>query len=169
MFPIVKKKLERLAACALVSFTRPVIWSTTPPVSCRYCWNVFDGISTSVVPVSIIPAVVGRRFVVPYRIDPSKPQKRLAGLVDVIGAKCIEPTIFEESKPPKDSSPFASGVIDVTGLKSTPTALLSIFPCAERLSNTVGTAVLQISPAISLPNPRVPSKPVNADDPVTKT
>lgn len=61
----------------------------------------------SVVPVSMIPAVDERMFVlVLYRICWLIPQNVLDGLVVVRGTKLIDPVNLLESVPPNESSPL---------------------------------------------------------------
>ncbi len=55
-----------------------------------------------------------------------------------MGVYVIEPAYFEESVPPKVSSPFVE-VCEEEGLKEMARTSVEIFPCERRLSETVET------------------------------
>ena len=56
----VKNRLFRLAYWSFVIFRRPVASSSTAPVAALYASNASVAMRTSVVPVSMMPAVVLR-------------------------------------------------------------------------------------------------------------
>jgi len=83
---VTKNKLFRLAYWAEVIRRRPTLESKTAPVAETYLLYASVAIKMRVVPVSMIPAVVGRIVVlVPYLMDWSIPQYLEAGDIVVLG------------------------------------------------------------------------------------
>jgi len=80
-----KNKLFKLANWAEVIRRRPTLESKTAPVAETYWLYASVAIKIRVVPVSTIPAVVGRIVVLPYLMDWSMPQELEAGAVVVLG------------------------------------------------------------------------------------
>lgn len=94
----------------------------------------------------------------------SNPQKVEAGGTSVVGMKVRSPTNFEESIPPKVTSPFTTKSGWVRGERETLVIFLLMIPCINISSLTVGMRVKGLFPVVlkvrSLgPIPRIPSTP----------
>lgn len=144
-----------------VKVSKPVVWSSVPPVAFWYAWNASVAIISSVVPVSTIPAEPDSNVVppLPYVRSWLIPQYWLAGDVVVIGVKSISPVYLELSTPPNVSSPFTAPSLDV-GSYEMPIESWGILPSAKRLSVTVGTGCwVESVPSVRStgPIPRMPS------------
>ncbi len=78
-----KLRVWSLPNCAVVSLSKPVVSSFTPPVALVYLSKASLAIRTRVVPVSTIPAVSDKIavFAVPYVMLSLMPQNSFAGEV----------------------------------------------------------------------------------------
>jgi hypothetical protein len=82
-----------------------------------------------------------------------------AGDVSVIGTYEILPVNFEESVPPKVSSPLTAFVPEVVGTYEIPMDSVGIVCCLNRLSLTVGTLVVDLTvPVVRSTGPMLKSK-----------
>ena len=86
--PMLKKRLCKFSSWSSVILSRPVFASSTAPVALLYLWYASVASRRSVLPVSVMPAVCARIWVLgspsPYVIDWSMPTYSEAGETPVI-------------------------------------------------------------------------------------